>query len=153
MLRKLQQFLALSLLEKGLFFESLIHLAWLRLAIRVVSFERLTRGLKQHRSKDWVTLLPMAVLDEALLISKILNMAANNTPWESACLVKALAARKMLQQRSIPGILFLGVRKEATGSGAMQAHAWTMAGESLLTGGAEHDTYQVISLYSWDIET
>ena len=151
--RKLRQFLALSPLEKGIFFESFLHLAWMRLAIKMVRFERLVRGLNQHKTKDWIALLPMAAMNEALLISRTLHKAANNTPWESACLVRALAARKMLQQRNIPGIIFLGVRKEETGTGAMQAHAWTVAGESLITGGAEHDTYQVISLYSWDFET
>lgn len=146
--RRLQQFLALSFFEKGIFFESILLLAWMRLAKGMVRFERLTRGLKQHNSKDWVSLLPMPVMNEALLISKILNQAANNTPWESACLVRALAARKMLQRRGIPGVLFLGVKKEAA-DGAMEAHAWTMAGELLITGGAGHETYQVISLYSW----
>lgn len=112
-------------------------------------FDRLTLALTQKKSKDWIVLQPYSVMENALLISKAICRAANNTPWESACLVQSLSAYRMLRRRGIAGIFYLGVMKDANAKDKMKAHAWTEVGEKILTGGAGHEEYTVIAVYSW----
>ena len=124
-------------------------LAVMRCAIQLLPFERLTSALTQEKKKNWIALLRYNVMQNALLISKAICRAANNTPWSSACLVQALTAQRMLQRRSITGVFYLGVMKDPNAKEKMKAHAWTEAGEQILTGGAGHEEYSVISVHSW----
>jgi len=49
------------------------------------------------------------------------------SPWENKCLIKSLAARKMLNRRGMPSQLSLGVLKD-TDSKTI-AHAWIKSGD------------------------
>ncbi len=149
MLRRIRKFTRLSGKEKLLFIEGYITLAFFRSALLLLPFERLTRPLTQKKSKNWITLLPFTTLQTGLDISRAICRAANNTPWESACLVQALSAYRMLQRRSIPGVFYLGVMKDETSEEKMKAHAWTEVGEKIVTGGAGHEQYSVIAVYKW----
>jgi len=55
----------------------------------------------------------------------------------------------MLQRRGIAGVFYLGVMKDANAKEKMKAHAWTEAGEKILTGETGHEAYSVISVHSW----
>ncbi len=132
-----------------LFLEAYATLAIIRLAILLFPFERLTHSLTQKKTKDWITLQPYRVMQNALLISKAICRAANNTPWESACLVQSLSALQMLRRRGIAGVFYLGVMKDSNVKKTMKAHAWTEAGEKILTGGAGHEDYTIISVHCW----
>ncbi len=149
MLKKAKQFIQLNFKEKILCLEAYITLAAMRYAMVLFPFDRLTRPLTQKKSKDWITLQPYSVMQNALLISRALCRAANNTPWESACLVQSLCAYRMLRRRGIAGVFYLGVTKDAKAREKMKAHAWTEVGEKILTGGAGHKEYTVISVYYW----
>ena len=54
------------------------------------------------------------------------------TFWESQCLVKAIAAMKMLERRNIESTLYLGTARDE--SGKMIAHAWLRSGPFYITG-------------------
>ena len=75
--------------------------------------------------------------------------AAIYTPWESACLVQSLTAQKMLHKRGITGVLYLGVTKDQESKEKMKAHAWTQCGETIITGGAGHEEFTVLSVFRW----
>lgn len=79
----------------------------------------------------------------AKLISKQVNRSANNTPWESKCLVRALTARKMLIKKGISSTLYLGVSTE---DGKMIAHAWLRVGKMYVTGG-NGEGYSIVAKY------
>ena len=65
-------------------------------------------------------------------ISRIVNKVCDKTPWESKCLVRALAAQRLLHLRGLPSTLYLGCGME---DGKMVAHAWLRCGEIYVTGG------------------
>jgi hypothetical protein len=54
-------------------------------------------------------------------------------PWRADCLVQALAAQHWLRRRRVLTTLFIGVRKSTTAD--LEAHAWLMAGDRIITGG------------------
>ena len=149
MIRKVKRFVALSPEEKRLFLEAYIMLAFMRAAILTISFKRLTRSL--HHSKD--TIKPGALTDEQLHTAKrigdVIKQAMTNTPWESACLAQALTAQRMLQKRNIPGVFYLGVKKDKGVAEKMAAHAWLQCDESIITGERGHEAFTVLSVFGW----
>src|SRR5262245_47101937 len=65
-------------------------------------------------------------------ISRAIVATSRYTPWESKCLVQAIAAKMMLKCRGIDSTLYLGVAKE--GEKGLSAHAWLRSGTLILTG-------------------
>src|SRR5215211_1445481 len=58
---------------------------------------------------------------------------SSRVPWRASCLVQALAARRWLARHDIESSLFVGVRKETPEM--LEAHAWLIAGDDVITGG------------------
>ena len=65
-------------------------------------------------------------------IAQIVGKVCDKTPWESKCLVRALAAQRLLCRRGLSSTLYLGCGME---EGKMVAHAWRRFGEMYVTGG------------------
>lgn len=84
--------------------------------------------------------------DSAATIGKMIETSAHYTLWESSCLVRALTAKEMLRRRGIGGIIYLGVKK----SEEVKAHAWSVCGETILTGAKGHESFEVISSFPWE---
>ena len=53
------------------------------------------------------------------------QVAGRHTPWQSKCLVQAIAARLMLGRRGVAGTIYLGPAKDLDGQ--LKAHAWLYA--------------------------
>lgn len=66
-------------------------------------------------------------------VALAVDWVCNRVPWQSMCLVRALTAKKMLNDKGYPCTLYMGVKKDE--NGAMLAHAWLRCGESYITGG------------------
>jgi len=149
MLRKLKTFSALPKEEKLLFLEAFILLGVMRAAILTVSFKRLTKNFQHYNG----AIDPEAVKQEqeadAKRIGLIITRAANNTPWESACLVQSLTASRMLKQREIPGVFYLGVKRSDGDKELMKAHAWSKCGSITVTGGENSDGFTILSTFGW----
>mgnify|MGYP003171684860 CR=1 FL=1 len=64
--------------------------------------------------------------------AQIVGKVCDKTPWESKCLVRALAAQRLLCRRGLSSTLYLGCGME---EGKMVAHAWLRFGEMYVTGG------------------
>ena len=69
---------------------------------------------------------------QAARIARIVGKVCDKTPWESKCLVRALAAQRLLCRRGLSSTLYLGCGME---EGKMGAHAWLRFGEMYVTGG------------------
>lgn len=69
----------------------------------------------------------------AVRVSRVVNRIADKTPWESKCLVRALAAQRILKRRNVSTTLYLGVGKDDNMK--MIAHAWLRCGLFYVTGG------------------
>ena len=83
---------------------------------------------------------------EARNVSEIVSIVSRHTPWESKCLVQALAAQKLLKEKEISTTLYLGVKKDKNNN--MLAHAWLRCGRYYVTGGANKDGYAVVAKFS-----
>ena len=62
-------------------------------------------------------------------------------PWRADCLVQALAAQRWLGRGGVLSSIVVGVRKPAQTD--LEAHAWLVAGERIVTGG-QVDAYNAI---------
>ena len=148
MIRNSRKFFSLNRQQKKLFVEAYFTLGFYRAAIRARSFKRLVTELNQNEDSEEVV-LTIGKKKLALLIGKAVTSAANHTPWESACLVQALTAQRMLSKRKIPGLFHLGVTMNSAENDPLAAHAWLLCGGAILTGESGYENYTVISTYSW----
>ena len=74
-----------------------------------------------------------AVAAYARRVGVSIGRISARVPWRASCLVQALAARNWLARRGIESSLFVGVRKGATRD--LEAHAWLVSGDDVITGG------------------
>ncbi len=76
-------------------------------------------------------------------IATVVNGLAARTPWSSTCLVKVVAAHKMLSKKNIPHTLHIGVKK--TPAGEIKAHAWLSVANKIIIGGESAAEFREIS--------
>lgn len=150
MIQKFKKFTKLSSEEKKLFLEAYVTLGKMRAAILTVSFKRLTRSLDHKPNREETVALSEQEMQTAILIGQAISRAAAYTPWESACLAQSLTAQKMLQNRGIPGVFYLGAMKDEESEEKMKAHAWSQCGDQIITGGGGHEAFTVLSVFGWD---
>lgn len=131
-----------------MFFEALLLLGVMRAAILFVPFRKIAAmmGLVQGAQPVEHEVLSSSCTEG---ISWAIRAAAARTPWESACLVRALTGMAMLSRRRIKATLYLGVAKDESGAETMKAHAWLSCGDNILVGAAGYEEYAVISAYHW----
>ena len=149
MIQKAKRFFALSPEEKKLFLEAYLMLGFMRAAISTISFKRLTRTLQHSQNYIHPATLTAEQLYTAKLVGKMITQAANNTPWNSACLAQALTVQKMLKKRDIPGVFYLGAKKYKGTKEKMEAHAWSQCGETIITGKRGHEAFTILSVFGW----
>ena len=152
MIQKFKKFTKLSSEEKKLFLEAYVTLGMMRSAILTVSFKCLTRSLDHEAKKKELPKLNDQEMKTAKRVGQAIMRASVYTPWESACLVQSLTAKKMLQKRGIPGVFYLGAMKDEESKEKMKAHAWSQCGDTIITGGAGHEEFTVLSVFGWGKE-
>jgi len=149
-IKKINKFRKLSSKEKQFFLEAWLTLGIMRAAILTIPFKRLTRNLEQQQKRVEITPLHEQEMKIAMIIGGVIASAANNTPWESACLAQSLTAQRMLKRGGIPGVFYLGVRKDENADEKMSAHAWTRCEDTIITGHKGHEEYTVVSVFGWE---
>lgn len=81
-------------------------------------------------------------IKKSKLIAGVINGIAARTPWTSTCLIKAVAADRMLQKRGIRHQLHFGVNK---GKGkTLEAHAWLSVEGEVIVGGENHESFEEV---------
>lgn len=88
-------------------------------------------------------------LDEIALttvrpVARSIKTMAKYVPWQSKCLVQAMAGKRMLSKRGIETTLYLGVNKQGSD---MKAHAWLRVGPHYITGGNGEPEYTVVRTF------
>ena len=68
-----------------------------------------------------------------------LSAAERRIPWTVPCLAQAVAANRLLAWRGVPSEVWLGVRP--AGTATIDAHAWLVAGGTVVTGSAGKPQY------------
>ena len=145
MLRKIKKFTKLSNRNKLIALEVFILSAIIRFAILFISFSKVAKliGEVKKETSEEITDTEKLV---AWNISRIVYGVCNNTPWESKCLVKALAAQIVLKQYKISSTLYLGVAKDETGK--LIAHAWLRCGSEVVTGYNEKHKFTQVAMFA-----
>ena len=129
-LKRVKIFLLLDTKTKLMFVEAFILLGWARM-LKNKSFSKVAPSLGEQMKET-----PYSVDDSnrklLMQVSQTVNIMSRYTIWESQCLVKAIAAMKMLERRQIESTIYFGTAKDENGK--MIAHAWLRSGSFYLTG-------------------
>ncbi|MEC5424052.1 lasso peptide biosynthesis B2 protein [Virgibacillus sp. C22-A2] len=144
---KLGIFLKLTWKMKMLLFESYYYLGYARI-LKSLPFVRVAPSLGEQMEETSV--FPSLTDRQQLRdISQAIHIASSYTLWESQCLVKAIAAMRMLERRKIESTLYLGTAKEK--SGQLIAHAWLRSGPYYITGSEGMERFTVVSKFAKNI--
>ncbi|WP_407869444.1 lasso peptide biosynthesis B2 protein [Paenibacillus sp. P36] len=141
---KVRSFFSLDAKTMLLFIEAYIYLGWARLLL-FLPFSRVapSLGAQMEETTNSQTLPNKATLSR---VHDAIQIMSQHTFWESKCLVKAIAALKMLEKRQIESTLYLGTGRDE--SGKMVAHAWLRSGPYYITGADGMERYAVVGKFA-----
>jgi hypothetical protein len=116
-----------------------------RLAVLTLPFRWVMRTSGEQHAVSPATVSPeqAAVAERVAWAIEAVRWA---TPWDSNCLARSLAGKRLLRRRGVESTLYLGVRKKDPKS--LVAHAWLRCGERYITGAPEHEGYTVVSTFA-----
>lgn len=140
MIRKLKLFVALDYKTILLFLESFIYLGWARSQLIYRPFSKIAPSLGVFMEETHEDI----VGDQRVVLKHVrsaIHIMSKYTFWESKCLVRAIAAMKMLERRGIHSTLYLGTGKDD--SEKLIAHAWLRSGPIYVTGAEEMHRFTV----------
>jgi hypothetical protein len=143
-IRQIRTFLLLDLKLKKLMFETFFYLGCARI-IKILPLAKLGPILGTYMKDTSFTKNPSgnATIKN---ISSAINIISRYTFWESNCLVRAIAAMKMLERRKIESTLYLGMAKDEKGN--LLAHAWLRSGDFFVTGAEEMQRFTVVGKFA-----
>jgi len=142
---KLKTFLSLDPRVKVRYIEAFAWLGCARLLLVALPF-RTVAPLLGAPMRETPAAGPIDRTGELYEVYETIRIAAGHTFWESKCLVKAIAAMKMLERRRIDSTLYLGTARDE--NGAMVAHAWLRSGSYYITGAEEKERYAVVATFA-----
>jgi hypothetical protein len=79
-------------------------------------------------------------------LQSAMRLCRKYTIWETECYTQALTAKILLNKKRISGTVYIGFKKEDTGS--YMGHAWLRSFDRFITGYEEKNAYTVHSFYS-----
>ncbi|MRH42715.1 lasso peptide biosynthesis B2 protein [Aquibacillus halophilus] len=146
-MRKFKSFLLMDRKLKLLLFESYFYLGWARI-LKNVPFSKVapSLGIQMQETTRNNDLANKQLLSS---VSQAIHMMSRYTFWESQCLVKAIAAMKMLEKRNVESTLYLGTAKDE--SGKLVAHAWLRSGSYYITGSEVMEQFTVVSKFAKNV--
>ena len=142
--RRLRRLRQLSWSDRSLLVEACLWLAVARLAILIVPFRRIAPHLGRHMEQLPEDAAPEQVA-QARRVSWAVRAMSRHTPWQSACMAQAIAAKRLLQVRGVPSTLYMGLAKDESTS--LQAHAWLRCGGFVVTGREGRERYSVVATF------
>ena len=143
---KARRFMSYPVSMKLMLAEAYVYLAWGRV-FKLFPFQKVSPSLGEHMKETPYVGYTEQELSLVRQISRAVHTMSRVTWWESQCLVKAVAAMKMLERRGIPSTLYLGSGRDD--KGMMVAHAWLRL---LYCNGREgHERYAVVGIFGKDM--
>lgn len=143
-INKIRKFFLLDALTKLLFVEAFFYLGWARILISV-PFSKVAPSLGAPMEETTSTQHDR-MKAELIKVHDAIQIISGHTFWESKCLVKAIAALKMLERRQIESTLYLGMARDE--SGKMIAHAWLRSGPFYITGEEGMERFSVAGKFA-----
>jgi hypothetical protein len=147
----LSKYIALESSQRSFLNKACFQLAGMRIALSVCPFKKLVIDLQVQSTEPDLHFWKAHQLSQARLISWAISAAAAHLPWNSSCLVQALAAQRMLQRRGIPGVLHLGAAlgSAETARVRLAAHAWVKSGGEFIIGEQGSMSCKSMAAYAW----
>ena len=143
--RKSKKFLQLPFFQQCWFIPCLILLGISKVLICTITFRRLAPHLGYAiGTTQMVPILDPRQQRLALQIGRVVQSAAEYTPWNSNCFPQAVTARLLLGLYDVPYALFFGLAHDSD-SREMKAHAWITAGNVNVTGGVGFHHFTVVA--------
>jgi len=137
-----------SFFAKAWFLPVWFMLGLAKLAIFTVSFKRLGSRLGVPvGNSPWIPLVDSSQQIRAKEISRVVQVAARYTPWDSNCFPQAIVARLLLGWYGVPYCIYFGVRKPAD-SKDFDAHAWVASGRIRVAGRSSFARYTVVAVFA-----
>ncbi|MFC5985326.1 lasso peptide biosynthesis B2 protein [Marinicrinis lubricantis] len=134
---------------RRLLLEAWWYLAWARI-LKMLPFSKVAPSLGTPMVETTHVLEPSHA-SEMRRIARAVYTMSRHTFWESKCLVRAIAAMKMLERRKIGSTLYLGTARDDNGK--MIAHAWLRSGPFYITGAEEMNKFKVVGIFGKTIRT
>lgn len=78
---------------------------------------------------------------------QVFNKVCGSTPWRSTCMVRVLAAHRMLRKRKIRHAIHFGVKKGLNDK--MEAHSWLTVGGQIFIGAEQREAYIEIGVFDF----
>lgn len=143
MISRLKKWLRLDFKQKCLLVEAFIFLARGRY-LKLLPFKKVAPTLGEESLETPV----ISNKDEKVIkdVSYAVQTMSRYTLWESACLVQAIAATRMLNRRNIETTLYLGIARDTKGK--MHAHAWVRSGSLYVTGADVKQNFTVVNKFA-----
>ncbi len=123
--------------------EALLYLGWAR-TLKALPFPRIAPSLGEPMHETPYAHRP-AEERRVREISQAVRAMSRYTPWQSRCLVQAIAAQRMLARRRIASTLYLGTARDR--NGRMVAHAWLRSGPCYVTGAEERRWFTTVAVF------
>ncbi len=79
-------------------------------------------------------------------IQVAINRACRYSFWRTMCFEQALCAKWMLKRRKYASTIYFGIKKEQADN-QIQAHAWVVCNNEIVTGGKQAGEFKVISRF------
>ncbi|MCT8138138.1 lasso peptide biosynthesis B2 protein [Anaerobacillus sp. CMMVII] len=144
MVNKLKVFFKLDRKTKLLLVEAYLYLGWARI-LKVLPFAKVAPSLGIQMEETSLT-LKNANKETLRSVSHAIHVMSKYTFWESQCLVKAIAAMRMLEKRGVESTLYLGTAKDT--KGILIAHAWLRSGPFYVSGFEGMENFTVVSKFA-----
>jgi hypothetical protein len=144
LLKKINIFLLLDTKTKLMFIEAYIFLGWARM-MKKRPFSKIAPTLGEQM-KETSNVRDEVNRKQLMQISQAVNLMSKYTFWESQCLVKAIAAMKMLERRRMDSTIYFGTAKDENGK--MVAHAWLRSGPFYITGAEGMEKFVVVNKFA-----
>lgn len=144
MKKKIKMFLSLKPKDKIFFVRTYFLCGYYRFVMLFVPFQKLAKkmGVLGHESHE---IINKKQIKYVLRVRKYVTMAGKNTPWESLCLVQALTAQRLLNNRQISSTIYFGLGKDADGKPI--AHAWLKHGGKIVVGENGVNEFSVVAMF------
>ena len=131
--------------DQRLLLEAWLWLGIGRIAMSAVPFSHVHPRLGQTVTESPVDISPYTQLAASRVAWAVEKMRWF-TPWTSNCMIRAIAAQRLLRCRGIDSTLYIGIGK-ADGQ-EFDAHAWLRCGNQILSGKSGHEQYAVVAHFA-----
>ncbi|MBP1990382.1 lasso peptide biosynthesis B2 protein [Paenibacillus eucommiae] len=143
-MNKIRKLFTLDKKTLFIFIEAFFYLGWARILIsRPFAKVAPSLGASMEETSD---IQPHMTKLQLIQVHDAIHIVSEHTFWESKCLVRAIAALKMLERRSIESTLYLGTAKDE--SRKMVAHAWLRSGPFYITGAEGRERFAVVGKFA-----